>query len=478
MKPTSSATFWSAADSVTRQAVQLAVSVMLARMLSPAEFGTVALLGLFVGVAGVLVEGGFSSALIQSRDVSDDDLSTVFWLNLAAAAIAASVLWLAAPVIAAFFEKTVLEAMTGVMALTLLTGSAGAIQQTQFVKRLDMRPVAIASAGSIVLSGIVAVVMAWSGFGVWALVAQSLVGSVATTSLLWLQSAWRPKLAVRRSSIRRLFGFGGYMLASGLLDVSFNQLYTLLLGRLYGAAELGLYARAQATSQLPSAVLNQIVARVSFPVFARAESKERVAADMRVALQATMLVNAPVMLGMAAVAEPLVAVLFGARWMACAPLLQVLCLAGLMMPLHVVNLQALMGIGQSARFFRLEVAKKVVGIALITAAASRGALGIAWAMVVFGVAALVVNSFYARDLLGYGLPRQIADVAPTVGAASVMAASVTALHSALTLQSSVIQLGLEVTLGVAVFGCLTLALKLPGFEQVRRSLIQTRKEPA
>jgi O-antigen/teichoic acid export membrane protein len=460
----STATLWSAADILTRQGVQFAVAVILARLLSPEEFGTIALLGLFAGIASVLVEGGMSSALVQQREVSDEDLSTVFWLNLGAGVIAACVLWLAAPQIAAFFEKPILVPLTAVMAVNVLIGACGAVQQTLFVKRLDMRPVTIASAASIVGSSVFAVVMAWQGYGVWALAGQTFVSGAVATALLWLQSSWRPSFAFSVASARRLFGFGGYMLASGLLDMSFNQLYTLIVGKLYGPAELGLYGRAQATSQTPSAVLNGIVARVAFPVFARAESEARLAADMRLALQAMMFVNAPVMLGLAAVAEPLVFVLFGPRWIPCVPVLQVLCLAGLMMPLHVLNLQALMGLGRSALFFRLEVIKKVVGIALVCSAASQGALGIAWAMVALGVAGVFINSFYAYSLFGYGLSRQIADVAPAIGAAAAATAVVHLSHSALSGQSSFMQLMLEVALGALTYGGLAFIFNLSGIK--------------
>ncbi|MGJ0507140.1 MAG: lipopolysaccharide biosynthesis protein [Methylocystis sp.] len=466
-----SATFWSVVDILLRQGVQFAISVVLARLLLPSDYGTVALLALFVGVAGVLAEGGMSSALIQRPDVADDDLSTVFWFNLSAATIGAAVLWLIAPAIAALFDKPVLEPLARAMGVNLIVATCGSIQQALFTRRLDFRPVTIASVVSMLLSGGVAIGAAWHGFGVWALAAQTLTASAATTLMLWQQSRWRPKPIISLASARRLFGFGGYMLASALLDVAFNQGYTLIIGRLYGAGEVGLYGRGQSTAQLPSTMLNSIISRVAFPLFSRAVSREQLSETMQFSVQTTMLINAPTMLGLAAVADPFVLTAFGEPWRPCVPILQILCISGLLMPLHVINLQALIALGCSNLFFRLELVKKSVGLLALLVAAREGATGIAWAMLIASFFAYYVNAFYSHRLTGYGLLRQIGDVTPSVGSALAMACAVLVVHPFLFGFSPFQRLVVEILIGAVVFPALAVILNLPGYRDLRDLLL-------
>lgn len=417
-----SATAWSAADIFLRQGVQFALSIVLARLLTPIEFGTIALLYLFVGIAGAFAEGGLTSALIQRQDTTIEDESTVFWLNMGVGLLMALLFWLSGPAIAALYGIPVLAPLAGIMALAVLAGAAGAVQRAQLTKALDFRPLMAAGAISVLFSGAAAMSLAWAGYGVWALAAQALVSAAVTTLVLWLASRWRPKLVFSLASARRLFGFGGYMLASTLLETTYSRLYTVLIGKLYGVRELGYYSRADTTAQFPAAILNGIVARVAFPLFARvADDPGRLRANLRLALQGTMFLNAPAMFGLAAVAEPLVLVLFGEQWRPAAPFLKVLCLVGLMMPFHVLNLQALMGLGRSDLFFRLELIKKAIGIAILVAVSGFGTIAVAWGMAVASVLSYFVNAHYSGNLLGYGAASQFRDTAPIMAAAAIAA---------------------------------------------------------
>lgn len=464
---------WSAADVLLRQGVQFGITVVLARLLSPEAFGTIALLYLFAGVAGTFAEGGLSSALIQRQDASPVDESTVFWLNSGVGLAVAALFYLSGSAIAGLYEVPVLEPLAGVMALTVLAGAVGAVPRALFTKAMNFRPLVMVSLGSAILSGGIAIWLAWNGWGVWALAGQAFVAAAATTTLTWFVSPWRPALVFSIASARRLFGFGGYILASALLETVYTRLYTVFLGAFYGVAALGFYVRADTTAQMPATVLNSVVARVAFPHFSRlaAEDHARLTANFRAALRGSMLIHASAMLGLAAVAEPLVLFLFGETWLPSVPFLRVLCLASLMMPLHVLNLQALMALGRADLFFRLEVIKKVIGIAILVVASAFGPIGIAWGMVVAGVASYFVNAHYLARLLSYGALAQLRDVAQIGLAAFGMAMGVAWLSVELGDWPPLASLSVTIACGALVHLIMIIVFDLAGAAGMIKNLL-------
>lgn len=461
---------WSAADVILRQGVQFGVAIALARLLTPADFGTVSLLYLFAGIAGTFATGGLTTALIQAREVSRADESTVFWFNLAVGVLMGVAFWLCGPLIARFYEAPVLEPLSTVMAVTVVITAAGGIQQALLTKHLNFRPLMMSSVLAVLTSGAVSIWLAWRGEGVWALAAQSLVSAATATLVLWIANPWRPQWVFSLASARRLFGFGGYMMAASLLDVVYSRLYTVLIGKLYGARELGFYARAETTAQLPSSMLGLIVGRVAFPLFSRmGDDPERVRDGLKRALQATMFVNTPVMLGLAAIAEPLIQVMFGEAWLPCVPYFQVLCIAGVFMPFHVLNLQVLMGLGRSELFFRLEVAKKVLGILILCMAAMFGVLAMAWGTLLGSVLFFGINTYYSNRLIGYGTVMQLRDVGVILGTAAVMAGLVVVMAPHLAIQAPLRLLALSLS-GALAYALLAFALKVPGVQPVTAML--------
>lgn len=470
-----SAIAWSAAEIIFRQGVQFGVSIVLARLLTPEEFGTVALLYLFVGIAGALAEGGLTTALIQRQDTTAVDESTVFWQNMGVGLLMALLFWLAGPAIAALYGVPVLEPLAAVMALTVVATAAGAVQRALLTKALNFRPLMLAGVISVLVSGAVAIWLALSGYGVWALAAQALTGAAVTTLVVWFASGWRPGFVFSFASARLLLGFGGYMLASALLDAAYSRLYTVLIGKLHGVRELGYYSRADQTAMFPSAILNGIVARVALPLFSRmADNPARLGVNLRLTLQGAMLVNAPAMLGLAAVAEPLVLVLFGEQWRPAVIFLQILCLAGLMMPLHVLNLQALLGLGHSKQFFHMVVMKRAIGITAVVTAASFGALGVAWSVVVADVFCYFINAYHSGKLLGYGAAAQLRDTIPSMAAAGAMAAGIVGLSAWLggTLGPADLLL-VSVAAGVTLYAMIVFAFRLTALT-ILLSLVQKR----
>lgn len=474
-----SATLWSGADILMRQSLQFGISVALARLLSPEEFGIIALLYLFTGIASAFVDSGFSSALIQRQDITHTDESTVFWFNLAIGALVTLSLWAAAPLIARFFVIPVLLPLTGLLALNIFLSALGSIHGTLFTKHLNFRVQMKIGVFANLISGAIAITMACYGYGVWALAAQTIAATTATTLLLWCISPWRPTLVFSKKSVRKLFGFGGYMLASSLLDIIYNRAYTVLIGHFFGVRELGFYNRADGTKQLPVGVLTSILSRVALPIFSKAaQDKAQLRRGVQLALRGMMLINVPMMLGIAATAEPLVLTLFGTKWLPAVPFLQVLSLGAVLWPLHVINLNVLMAQGHSHLFFRLEVVKKILGTALLVAGTFYGVMGIAWSQVIFGVLAFVINAYYSQQFLDYGVFSQTRDFLATLTISVIMALAVywagTQAYLLPMPLLAPVQLILLIVLGLIIFIGLAFLFRLMAIRDVV-NLFQHRK---
>ncbi|MCX7088113.1 MAG: lipopolysaccharide biosynthesis protein [Methylococcales bacterium] len=476
-----SATLWSGADIFMRQGLQFCVSIALARLLSPEEFGTIALLYLFTGIATAFVDSGFSTALIQRQVVTHTDESTVFWFNLAIGALVALGLWALAPFIATFFSLPILMPLTGLLALNIFLSAVGSIHGTLLTKHLNFRVQMKIGGFATLISGTLAITMAWYGYGIWALAAQTLAATSVTTLLLWCLSPWRPAWVFSTKSVRQLFGFGSYMLASSLLDIIYNRAYTVLIGHFFGVRELGFYNRADGTKQLPVGILTSIMARVALPIFsAAAQDKAQLRRGVQLALRGMMLINVPMMLGVAATAESLVLTLFGVKWLPSVSFLQVLSLGAVLWPLHVINLNVLMAQGHSHLFFRLEVIKKLLGTALLVAGTYYGVMGIAWSQVVFGVLAFFINAYYSQRFLGYGVFAQTRDFLGVLVISVLMAFAVywVSIHAYLLPLHLLpaVQLLLLIAIGLIIFVGLALVFRLTALRDVI-GLIKRRKAP-
>ena len=413
---------WSGADVFLRQGLKFLVGIMLARLLTPEDFGVIAMLYVFIGVADVFIDSGFSSALIQRQDITDTDQSTVFFFNLGMGVIAAIVLCLAASWIALFFKSSILENLSYVMAFNLFIGALGSIHSTLLTKELNFKTITKVGGVATLSSGILAVMLAWQDFGVWSLAWQTVASSVITVVLLWYWHPWRPRWEFKLYSLSRLFRFGGFMMISGLLEAIYTQMYALLIGKLFTARELGFYTRATNTQQFPVSILTSVLNRVAFPVFSVAATDPvKLAKGLRKLLMLIMFFNIPVMLGLAAVAEPFVVMLFGAKWLPSIPFLQVFCLAGVLVPLSYINLNILMAQGRSDLFFRIEIIKKIICVFFLVLASLHSIMAIAWIQPLIGLIVFFINAYYSGVLLGYGPWCQLRDIMPFGLVAIIMA---------------------------------------------------------
>jgi teichuronic acid exporter len=409
------ATTWSVVEISARYAVQFAVMILLARSLPPEDFGLIAMLLVFTTIAALLVDSGFSAALVQKQRTSDDDESTVFLSGLVISLVVGGILWTCAPVIAQFYGQPELVPLTRLVLFMLPLGALAAVPDALLAQRLDFRSRARAEIIAATCSGTVAVLLASLGFGVWSLAWQSVLAIGIRAALLWRYSRWRPRGSFSAAAFRSLFAFGGYMLVSNLLNAVSVRLQSLLIGRLFDSRTLGYYTLAQNTQQAPAQFMGSVLNRVGLPVFSVvADQPAKLLGALRMSLRLAIFVFVPCMIGITVVAKPLVVLLYGERWSPTAPLLSILAASAVFWPLHVLNLAAISAQGRSDLIFRLELAKRVISIALILACSGGGPVAIAWAVFAASLVAVAINSWYTHKLLGYGALAQLRDQAGTL----------------------------------------------------------------
>jgi O-antigen/teichoic acid export membrane protein len=410
----------------------------------------------------VLAESGLGEALIQRREPTREDESTVFWFNLAAATGLALALCAAAPWISQFYGEPRLTGLTWAMALNVWLSAWLTVPLALLSKQLQFRIQAKASAFATVAGGAAGIALALQGAGAWALAAQAVAGTAANALVLWRLCPWRPALVFRRESFGSLFGFGSYLLASSLLDTFASRLYTIVIGKLHSAYELGLYTRAVSTRDIPQDFLAAIFSRVALPAFSsQAHDAVALRAGLRAGLRAAVAINFPAMFGLAVTAPLLVPVVFGSQWEGSVMPLQVLCLAGGLWPAHVANLNALMALGHSHLFFRLELVKKGIFVVLLLLASRSGIVAIAWAVAASSAVAFFINCRYSRRFLGYSWLDQLRDMAPAALLAFAMAGVVALAGVLLASLPDALRLAAEIGIGVAVYAGGARLLRLP-----------------
>lgn len=402
---------WSSIDRFTTQGIQFVFSILIARLLLPSDYGVVAMLGIFLAVSQTFVDSGFGMALIRKIDRTDTDFSTVFYFNIAVGLFFYAVLWLASPYIAAFYDIPLLEDVTKVVALTLVFSSFSGVQSAKLTIAIDFKTGAKISVTVTLLSGAVGLWMAYRGYGVWALVVQSVSGSLMRTALLWLFVRWMPKLVFSWRSFREMFSFGSKLLTSRLLDTVYNNVYTLVIGRCFSSATLGVYSRADSLAQYPSFNLTSVLQGVTFPVLCSIQNEpERLADIYKRFLRLSAFVVFPLMVGLAAVADPLIRLLLTDRWVGAIYLLQIVCFAMMWYPIHAINLNLLQVKGRSDFFLKLEVIKKIQGVIVLCATIPLGIVAMCYGRIFGSLLSLVWNTYYTRKLIGYGYWAQMRDL--------------------------------------------------------------------
>ena len=446
--------------------MRFVLSVLLARLLTPDDYGLMGMLLVFLYVAQVFVDSGLSAGLIQQKEIGPDGETSVFYVNVAAGILFAIALCAFSPLVGAFYGEPILVPLLSVSSIGVAIGSLGIVQNTLLTRAMDFRTQAKVTMASTLLSGLVGVGMAWQSCGVWSLVGQSLAQSLVSVILVWKWSSWRPRGRFQWVWIRSLWPFSWRMLVSAQLNCIFENLYSLIIGKLYRPADLGFYTRASTLAMLPAASVTGMTQQVMFPVFSsEQDDRTRLKQRFRTTVLAMSALYFPLMAGMAAVADPMVRCLLTEKWRPCVPYFQILCFSGMLYPLHALHLNVLMAQGRSDLFLRLEILKKgVVGVALgVTFRLGVGAM--VTSVLLVSLVNLAVNSYYTRRLIQYGWSEQIRDLLPITAASLGMASLVWSLGLVMAFPVWVL-LGVQVALGIVLYGGASLALRRRGYQEV------------
>lgn len=463
-------TAWSAIENVAQYAVTFVVGIVLARLLSPDDYGLIGIISIFTTVCTALIAGGFGSALIRKKDATNDDYNTAFLVNTGMSLLLYIIIYIFAPAIARFFERTELVVLVRVSCISLLIGALAMVQETRLTKRLDFKSLTKITIIASVVSGVVGIVMALMGCGVWSLVAQGLVSQTLKTVFLWVVNHWVPKLRFSGASFKELFGFGWKMMVSRLLDSIWKELYQVIVGKFYSPATLGQYTRAKQFSNLFSSNLTGVIQRVTYPVLSEVQDdKERMVTVYRRIIKVTMFVTTVCMFSLGAVSEPLLYCLIGPKWHEAATYLPLICIAGTLYPLHAINLDMLKVQGRSDLFLILEIVKKIILLGPLFIGAFVGIMPMLYTNLITGVIAYFLNSYYSGKFLGYNSWKQIKDIAPSYGVATLVALAVWFLKY-LPLSNWII-LPFQIILGITVFFVLCKITKLPEYDEAKQLLM-------
>lgn len=405
---------WSFLDQFANLGITFIAGIILARILTPREFGLIGMITVFIAVSESFINSGFSSALIRKKNCTQTDFSTVFFFNLVVGILFFLLLFFTAPLIAGFFDEPQLKPIVQVLGITLIIDSLTLIQLTILTKRIDFKLQARISVIASIGSGVVAIAMAFYGFGVWALVSQRIVKQGLNSIFLWLWNRWKPLLVFSKESFKDLFGFGSKLLVSGLIDTIYRNIYYLVIGKYFSAQELGYYTRADGFKNLPSQNLNAIIGRVSYPVLSTMQDDiPRLRNNYQKLIRSVMFITFILMLGMAAVAEPMIHTLIGAKWEPAIIYLQMLCFVGMVYPLHALNLNMLQVQGRSDLFLKLEIIKKIIAVPTIIVGIFFGIKIMIVGMMVNTLVAYYLNSYWSGVKIGYSFSQQVKDILPS-----------------------------------------------------------------
>lgn len=460
---------WSALDNMAQYGMQFVVGIVLARLLSPDDYGLLGIVGIFTVICTALVNGGFSNALIRKKDVTDDDLNTAFICNLSMSLLLYIVVFFCAPMIAAFFKCEDLVALVRVSSLGLIIGALAIVQQTRLTKHIDFKTQTKITLVASAISGVVGIGMALADFGVWALVAQLLTSQTLSTTQLYIYNRWLPRLHFSTESFHNLFGFGWKMMVSGLLDAMWKELYQVVVGKFYNPATLGQYTRGRHYANLFSSNLTTVVQRVTYPVLSSIQDdKDRMVNAYRRIIRTSMFITVVTLFSLGAVSEPLIYCMIGPKWHEASTYLPLICVSMSLYPLHAINLDMLQVQGRSDLFLALEVIKKIIGLAPLFIGAFIGIKSMLGATIVTGIVCYFLNSYYSGRMLGYSSWMQLRDIAPSYALALTIALSVWFLKY-LPLSYWII-LPMQISVGIVVFFSICRMFKMNEYKEIMEML--------
>lgn len=405
---------WIFFEQLFRTGVQAATTLILAWFLLPEDFGLMAMIAVFFTISSSLIDSGFSQALIRKKEVNQIDYSTVFYTNLVLGLLVYVLLFVFAPMIASFYDEPKLIELVRVVGLVVIINSFQLVQVADFTRKLNFKVQFKVTLPSTLFSGVIAIFMAAMGFGVWSLVAQMLVSSLTDTALYWIINKWRPSKDFSVKSLDEMFGFGSKLLASGLLNNIFQNIYVIVIGKIFSATLVGYYFFAQKIEQFIVIQLTVAVQKVTYPALSTLQDDNTALKTYyRRIIQVITYIVFPCMIALVVLAKPLFILLLNKDWLPAVPYLQLLCIAGLLYPLNSINLNILMVKGRSDLFLYLEIVKKLVIVIILLISTQFGIFGILIGEIISSILAYIPNSYFSTDLIDYSVPEQLHDFIPT-----------------------------------------------------------------
>lgn len=410
---TTSGLKWSAIERLTTQLVQLIVMLILARLLGPSSIGLVGMLAVFIAIAQVFVDSGFSNALIRKQDRTELDYSTAYIFNIIIGLSSYSFLFLLAPYIADFYQQPTLTQLLRVLSLVIIINSFGIIQRTQLTCNMDFKTQAKCSLISVFFSSITALILAYHEYGPWALVGQSLTFSFINTILLNIYSKWLPNLIFSRTSFNYLFNFGSKLLASSLLDTIYNNIYQIIIGKVYSAKQVGIFTQANSLSLIPAQSLTTIIQRVTYPMLSQLQNdRSKFERVYLLTLKLSSAIVFPIVLGIAIIAKPLIIIVLGSEWSSSSELLSILCIGYMLYPIHAINLNLLQVESRTDLFLKLEIMKKLMMTIVLIITIPLGLKAICFGIVIQSYLSLYLNTIYTNKLISLTRLRQLKSMLP------------------------------------------------------------------
>lgn len=475
-KSTTSNFLWRFMERCGAQGVTFIVSIVLARLLDPKVYGTVALVTVFTAILQVFVDSGFGNALVQKKNADNIDFSTVFFFNITVCTALYLIMFFCAPFIASFYKMPELTPVVRVMSLTLIISGVKNIQQSYVSKNLLFKKFFFATLGGTIGAAFIGIGMAYAGFGVWAIVAQNLFNQLVDTIILWVTVKWRPQLIFSFKRLKGLFSYGWKLLVSSLLDTGYNNLRQLIIGKLYTAKDLSFFNKGQSFPNMIVTNINSSIDSVLLPTMsAEQDDKSRVRAMTRRAIKTSTYIMMPLMMGLAVSAEPLVSLILTDKWLPCVPFLRIFCFTYAFYPIHTANLNAIKAMGRSDMFLKLEIAKKAFGLVVLVSTMWFGVIWMAYSLLLASLFSQIINSFPNKKLLEYGYIQQLKDMLPQIALSCVMGFCVYLLnYVGLPVTVTLI---LQATVGAVLYITLSKVFKIESFEYVLNMLKKYVKKP-
>lgn len=456
---------WNTVERFSLQGVQFIIGIIMARILSPTDFGMIGMLTIFLTVSQSLIDSGFSNALIQKRNRNEIDFSTIFYFNIFIGIIVYVILFLTAPYIAEFYKMPLLTDVTRVIAISLVISSFSAIHKTKLVIKVDFKTQTKASFLSSVISGFIGCYLAYSGFGVWALVYQTLINALVGTFLLYHFLKWKPLIVFSKQSFSNLFAFGSRLLVANLLNTVYRNLYTLVIGKKFSATELGYYTRADQLAQFIPNTFSNILLKVAFPILIPIQDDNlRLIRIYRKYIRMSVFLTFPLMMGGVALAKPLILTLLTEKWIDTVLLLQLLCIDCMFDPISSINLNLLYVKGRSDLVLRLEIIKKTIAVIILFLSLPWGLVGICCGRIIYSLIAVFINICYTDKLVHISFFMQVRDILPSLLLAISMSLVVYLCISIISY--SVLKLILGIILGGVYYIVLAYLFKMKSFQDL------------